>query len=216
MKSFRTEPLTRCLRSLLPAIPPGAHLNCDKFPVRVSVRNRPGSHRLREGNLRPVLTPCRWMRLARTTNEQSRSGYQRERECNLCDDERITRQKLPVATHHIFASMFFQLRDHCVARNFQSRPEREQERAEQAKPECRRQNCGFGPVNQTMSSGISSRIEPKSKSDDQSPRTSPLTPPSNSTKPSVRSWRTIRQWCRPARGESRFPCAALCLARAAC
>ena len=58
--------------------------------------------------------------------------------------------------------------------------------------------AGLGPLNHTMSSGISLRMEATSKSDDQSPRTRPPAPPSNArTKPSVRSWRMIRQRLPP-------------------
>ena len=59
--------------------------------------------------------------------------------------------------------------------------------------------AGLGPLNHTISSGISLRIEPTSRSDDHSPRISPPTPPSTaSAKPSVRSWRTIRQRLPPS------------------
>ena len=58
---------------------------------------------------------------------------------------------------------------------------------------------GFGPLSHTTSSGINFSNEPTKRSDDHSPRTSPPTPPRRaSTKPSVRSWRTMRERLPPS------------------
>src|SRR5207245_6228236 len=59
--------------------------------------------------------------------------------------------------------------------------------------------AGFAPVDHTISKGMNLRIEPISRSDDHNPSTSPPTPPSSaSTKPSLRSWRMIRQRLPPS------------------
>ena len=84
------------------------------------------------------------------------------------------------------------------------------------KPKVAAKMAGFGPLSQTMSSGS---IFPSAtrRSDDHRPSRSPQTPPSSArTKPSVRSWRTMRTGCRRARVESRFLCAAPCHAQATC
>ena len=73
--------------------------------------------------------------LVRAANEKRSRGQQRERERDLNNHERIARQKFPAASHHIFARLFLQIRHHRAPRKFERGPEREAERADQAKAE---------------------------------------------------------------------------------
>ena len=47
----------------------------------------------------------------RTANEKRRRGQKGERESDLCDNERIARQKFPAAMHGIVARLFLQVGD---------------------------------------------------------------------------------------------------------
>jgi hypothetical protein len=58
---------------------------------------------------------------------------------------------------------------------------------------------GFAPPDHTISNGISLRIEATNRPDDHTPRMSPPAPPSSArTRPSLRSWRTMRPRLPPS------------------
>ena len=84
-------------------------------------------------------------RFVGAADEQRGRREQRERECNLRDDQRIARQKTPAAPDDIFAGMFLQIADHTVARQFERWTEREGQRAEEAKSEGHRENRQIRP-----------------------------------------------------------------------
>src|SRR5947209_3439117 len=81
-------------------------------------------------------------RVGCAVHEQSRGRKQCEGERNLYDDEWVTRQEFPATAHHIFTGVLLQIGHDRAPRNFQGRPERKRQCAEQAKPKRGQQSCG--------------------------------------------------------------------------
>ena len=128
---------------------------CDRDPARASDRSRPGSRRLRGGKCSRRASPVSIAAaLPRAANEERRRGQERERECDLHDDERIAREKFPAPPNDIFAGLFLSdRRSRRLRESFSAGPSAKESVPSKQKPKVAPRIAGFGPLNQTMSIG---------------------------------------------------------------
>src|ERR1044071_4197225 len=65
--------------------------------------------------------------IVRATNEEGRSGQERERESDLDHDKRIAREKTPASPDDIIPGMLLQIADDAITRKLQRRAEGERD-----------------------------------------------------------------------------------------